>query len=39
MRALAILELQRMERNGAVLDGTVPVVLGNPSYWKAMLPP
>ena len=32
-------ELQRLERNGALLDGTVPVVLKNPAYRTAMLPP
>lgn len=39
VRASAIEELQRMERNGAKLDGTAPISLENPEYWKLMLPP
>jgi len=39
VRAQALEELQRIERNGRVLDATVPVLLENPAYWKAMLPP
>jgi hypothetical protein len=37
VRAQALEELQRMERNGTVFDGTT-IVLDNPGYWKTMRP-
>lgn len=38
VRAQALEELQRMERNGSAFDGT-PIVLERPAYWKKMLLP
>jgi hypothetical protein len=42
VRAYALKELQRMQRNGTKLpeaQWSPPIVLENPSYWQLMLPP
>lgn len=42
VRAYALEELQRMQRNGTKLpeaQWSPPIVLENPEYWKLMLPP
>lgn len=38
VRAQALEELQRMERNGTALNDDVPIVLERPVYWNVMLP-
>lgn len=39
MRAQALEELQRMERNGSPFDADVNLTLESPAYWKSMRPP